>query len=496
MPIIFGVVFVLSNFLIVSTTWANSCRCVKYTGDTSVDVLLFPDGQECKADVSGCAPGNFGYQEEKEVITYSQTRGVQAVSGSYLIKVKCTEYLDNQCKDATTDIKSPVNNCWAKDACEKTGGQFDEEGLFSPDCKEVGQVKTARCFVKVPDIALQIAIPGVTDKICSNDSNKTCVDDNQCTDNGKCRPAIKGGFPGYIQKFAKFFIGMLAVAAVVMVMWGGFKRIIAAGNAERISDSNEAIFGAIIGLVLALISYTLLNLINPALIKNTGVNIDKVKPDTLGNWCPDPDPLDINKHYECGTKAEVGGSACIGQSCDGGKGCYKIGTSKEVDSNGKLVDYKCLYKNEACKSITNSNIEELHGVSTSDWSWSGDVSYGPLNSVCNRYSDATADCVWVHEISSNIPITSFFDRLNSRCNWYPKLTQHDRCLKDDGTLKTCSDFNYYSPWNDILYQVTTGDLFAACTYNWCPELNCKIVSLDSAAGVSFDIKREYACVNR
>ncbi len=80
--------------------------------------------------------------------------------------------------------------------------------------------------------------------------------------------AVDAKFLGnYIRVFFKFFVGLLAVIAVVMVTWGGFKRIIAAGNAERISDSNDAIFSAIIGLVLALISYTLLNLINPALVE-------------------------------------------------------------------------------------------------------------------------------------------------------------------------------------------------------------------------------------
>lgn len=71
----------------------------------------------------------------------------------------------------------------------------------------------------------------------------------------------------YFAVFYKFFISALAVIAVVMVMWGGFKRIMAAGSAEKIKDANDAIFSAISGLVLALVSYSLLQLINPELVK-------------------------------------------------------------------------------------------------------------------------------------------------------------------------------------------------------------------------------------
>ncbi len=69
----------------------------------------------------------------------------------------------------------------------------------------------------------------------------------------------------YLGVFYKFFIAMLAVAAVVMVMWGGFKRIMAVGSPEKIADANDAIVSALTGLVLVLISYSLLNLINPKL---------------------------------------------------------------------------------------------------------------------------------------------------------------------------------------------------------------------------------------
>ncbi len=69
----------------------------------------------------------------------------------------------------------------------------------------------------------------------------------------------------YLADFYKFFISAIAVMAVVMVMWGGFKRLYAAGSPDKIKDANDTIVNAISGLVIALLSYTLLNLVNPKL---------------------------------------------------------------------------------------------------------------------------------------------------------------------------------------------------------------------------------------
>lgn len=70
----------------------------------------------------------------------------------------------------------------------------------------------------------------------------------------------------YLSYFFNFFTGAIVVMAVVMIMWGGFKRIAAAGSSETIKGANDTIISAISGLVLVLITYTLLKLINPSLV--------------------------------------------------------------------------------------------------------------------------------------------------------------------------------------------------------------------------------------
>jgi len=98
----------------------------------------------------------------------------------------------------------------------------------------------------------------------------------------------------YIKLFYQFFIAMLAVVAVVMVTWGAFKRIMAAGNAESIKTSNDTIFGAVIGLVLALISYSLLNLINPSLTSFKSLEIYQVRKESWTGEQSDSGVADIS----------------------------------------------------------------------------------------------------------------------------------------------------------------------------------------------------------
>lgn len=85
----------------------------------------------------------------------------------------------------------------------------------------------------------------------------------------------------YVAVFYRFFITLLMVSAVTMISWGGFKRLMAAGSEEMVKDSNDIVFKAIIGLVLALISYSLLNLINPKLTQLEKLEIYQVKRENL-----------------------------------------------------------------------------------------------------------------------------------------------------------------------------------------------------------------------
>jgi len=70
----------------------------------------------------------------------------------------------------------------------------------------------------------------------------------------------------YIYIVYNFALGTAGIFATVMVVFGGFLYITAAGNPTRIEKAKEYITSALIGLVLTLGAYTILNFINPRLV--------------------------------------------------------------------------------------------------------------------------------------------------------------------------------------------------------------------------------------
>ncbi len=341
---------------------------------------------------------------------------------------------------AITEDDLRRNSCWLEEDCKKYGGlwglptaeeknkninPFGKDG-YTIDGIKCGKIPekngkpTARCFAGNPTVTLQVAIPGVTQKGCSvyelGKEPTTCVTNADCADvGGTCVPIIKGGFPAYIQKFYKFFVGAMAVIAVVMIMWNGFKRIMAAGSSEGIKAANDGIFGALVGLVLTLISYSLLSLINPALVNNVMPKIDKVKPDFYGEWCPNyhaegggnkilyKSGYQVKKCKEgsnnnnscnndtdcpkgtcaesteyskddtigntCGQQMVVNGRTCMGAECNNGEGCFPVrGGDNKIIAGKYKCDYVALYGNITATGKNNPEINyiSLQPICTND----------------------------------------------------------------------------------------------------------------------------------
>lgn len=80
----------------------------------------------------------------------------------------------------------------------------------------------------------------------------------------------------YIRALYVYFVGVVGVFAVVMIMYAGFIWITAAGNAGKITQAKEQMNGAVIGLILMLTSFLLLQLVNPELVKLRDLNLPTV----------------------------------------------------------------------------------------------------------------------------------------------------------------------------------------------------------------------------
>jgi hypothetical protein len=79
--------------------------------------------------------------------------------------------------------------------------------------------------------------------------------------------SVSGNFPEYILGVYKFGIWSVGIAALLMIMIGGFMYITSAGNNASMEKAKGIIFDSVIGILLALTAYLLLYVINPELVK-------------------------------------------------------------------------------------------------------------------------------------------------------------------------------------------------------------------------------------
>lgn len=115
----------------------------------------------------------------------------------------------------------------------------------------------------------------------------------------------------YISELYKFFVSAAAIVAVVSIMFAGLQRITSQGNPEMISKSNEQITQALFGLAIALLSYVILNTINPQLLRLDALDIDVVDYSAIsvaggaGSLCPSYQLVDGSWHQvTCGNKQQ------------------------------------------------------------------------------------------------------------------------------------------------------------------------------------------------
>lgn len=158
----------------------------------------------------------------------------------------------------------------------------------------------------------------------------------------------------YLESAYKFGIAIVAILAVIMIGVGGFMYIVtSAGNAGKLANAKEIITSAILGLVMALLSWLILFVINPDLVGNTlkGVEI----------------PSEISMpHNSC--KGNISGRQmgfCNGDKiCAGDNNCvYKKDFCKDNKDKCEMIEYAL--PTEAC-GVVIANSMELSGVCTAD----------------------------------------------------------------------------------------------------------------------------------
>jgi hypothetical protein len=226
------------------------------------------------------------------------------------------------------------------------------------------------------EYAPQVEIPGSDFAGCM----KNCfvggggkISEDKCRE--QCAQPISGkSIAEYIKAWYKFAVAAVGILATVMIMGGGLIWLTAGGNTNRIGTAKEWIGGAVAGLVLALMSYTLLEILNPSLVNFESLKITDVGEVGLaGSICCDPKngKKTLDKNNGCTEYGDTVGLCNAGQICkkqtDGSFACATGGvegaacsSNDECSGGAPHCSVGFCSKND-CKSYTRKETLEECG---------------------------------------------------------------------------------------------------------------------------------------
>ncbi|MBI3115691.1 MAG: hypothetical protein HYZ09_04360 [Candidatus Kerfeldbacteria bacterium] len=152
-------------------------------------------------------------------------------------------------------------------------------------------------------------------------------------------PITENTIGEYFQALYIYFISAVGVIAITMIIYGGFRWITAAGNPSRIQAAQDTINSALIGLVLALTSYLILNSINPNLVRfripvlvpiQQQLQAESIFCNVVAKGTP-------AENAECGKQATYTDAANNQQTCWGGHVNPNIGLRDGFPTKDSLI---------------------------------------------------------------------------------------------------------------------------------------------------------------
>ncbi len=155
----------------------------------------------------------------------------------------------------------------------------DQEGI---NCVEK-KVDTGSSLPKISNPLaapnLSVSIPGFTS------FGKTTCTNSEC---------ISPWLANYIDGLYRYGTGAIAILAIITMMIAGVIWLTAGGKEERVADAKQWIGGSLMGLLIALSSYMILRVINPALTTLSPIKIAYIGKIDLDQILP---PEDLTPQY-------------------------------------------------------------------------------------------------------------------------------------------------------------------------------------------------------
>jgi hypothetical protein len=91
---------------------------------------------------------------------------------------------------------------------------------------------------------------------------------------GVGQPAELFGAAGVLTSFTSLLLYIVGALSVIMIIFGGLRYVVSGGNTASVTAAKNTILYAIVGIVVALLAYAIVNFVLGALMPlNTGTNV-------------------------------------------------------------------------------------------------------------------------------------------------------------------------------------------------------------------------------
>lgn len=309
--------------------------------------------------------------------------------------------------------------CWKRDQCEKARAEMGLHPGQAADGFYQGADTRAACGEK--DAAgneLGFCLPG--------GSTVTNI-----SFGGKREFSNIGEF---ISDMFQYSIIVAGILAVIMIIIAGFQWTMSGGSPERIGSAKKRIGGAVIGLVIAVLSFTILNTINPNLVnirlpQTWMVNTQGIAPPfcaqiignklaALGPTSKPMTPADKEKKIEqatytiepaqaaCGTDYLVngtGGQTCTGTLCPSANTVCVNSACVKGKIAGKIYNSSLIKKYFPDVFTEQWGDDLIDGAETEIWAICNEEEYEEVSGV-NSYLTATGDAHFYNVIAEDTDI--------------------------------------------------------------------------------------------
>lgn len=146
-----------------------------------------------------------------------------------------------------------------------------------------------------------------------------------------CKNASGDNPVGLIADFYELALALSGVLALGMIIYAGILRVTSANSPSKVSESNDIIFNALLGIVLLFGAYILLNTINPELTKLEIPQLSKIeiKEQAGGYSCYDADGAAVKS---CHATADECAKSCESTRCVKTAFCAPSGSGCDVSN--------------------------------------------------------------------------------------------------------------------------------------------------------------------